>query len=150
MYTTLIQVSSTPKPSPLRGIDHVQLAMPPGGEAAARQFYTGVLGIPEVPKPAELSGRGGCWFELGPTRVHVGVDPDFHPARKAHPALLVGGLAVFVAGAGIELRWADDVPGMVHGYVDDPFGNRIELVEAAAPVDIESSVAVPGAARHAE
>jgi catechol 2,3-dioxygenase-like lactoylglutathione lyase family enzyme len=132
MYTTLIQVSKAPKPSPFRGIDHVQLAMPPGGEAAARQFYTGVLGIPDVPKPAELAGRGGCWFELGSTRVHLGVEEDFRPARKAHPALLVDGLAAFVEAVGIEFRWADDVPGMVHGYVDDPFGNRIELIDGGA------------------
>jgi catechol 2,3-dioxygenase-like lactoylglutathione lyase family enzyme len=131
MYTTLIQVSSTPTPSPFRGIDHIQLAMPPGGEAAARQFYTGVLGIPDVAKPPELTGRGGCWFELGPTRVHLGVEEGFRPARKAHPALLVDGLAAFVDATGIEFRWADDVPGMVHGYVDDPFGNRIELIDTS-------------------
>jgi catechol 2,3-dioxygenase-like lactoylglutathione lyase family enzyme len=129
MCTSLIQVSRTPKPSPLRGIDHVQLAMPPGGETAARQFYTGVLGIPEVPKPPQLAGRGGCWFELGPTRVHLGVEDDFRPARKAHPALRVDGLSAFVDAAGLTFRWADDVPGMVHGYVDDPFGNRIELID---------------------
>jgi len=129
MYTTLIQVSPPDQP-PFVGIDHVQLAMPRGGEETARRFYTDVLGLPEVAKPAALAGRGGCWFELGPTRVHLGVEDDFRPARKAHPALRVTGLAEFVDAAGLAFAWADDVPGMVHGYVDDPFGNRIELVDA--------------------
>jgi catechol 2,3-dioxygenase-like lactoylglutathione lyase family enzyme len=114
----------------LLGIDHVQLAMPPGGEDAARSFYQGVLGLVEVPKPPVLAARGGCWFELGATRVHLGVEDGFRPARKAHPALLVAGLAAFVAAAGLAFTWVDDVPGLVHGYIDDPFGNRIELVEA--------------------
>jgi catechol 2,3-dioxygenase-like lactoylglutathione lyase family enzyme len=133
MYTTLIQVSATDHPEPaLRGIDHVQLAMPPGGEDRARSFYRDVLGIPEVPKPAALAGRGGCWFEDGPVRVHLGVEDPFRPARKAHPALLVDGLAAFVDATGLAFAWADDVPGLVHGYVDDPFGNRLELVDAGA------------------
>jgi catechol 2,3-dioxygenase-like lactoylglutathione lyase family enzyme len=131
MYTTLIQVSAAAQP-PFAGIDHVQLAMPRGQEEAARLFYTGVLGLPEVPKPAPLASRGGCWFELGPTRVHLGVEDDFRPARKAHPALLVRGLAAFVDAVGLVFTWADDVPGLVHGYVEDPFGNRIELVDAGA------------------
>ena len=133
MYTTLIQVSATDQPPAgpaLRGIDHVQLAMPRGEEAAARRFYQGVLGLSEVAKPAVLAARGGCWFEQGSTRVHLGVDDDFRPARKAHPALLVDGLVAFVDAAGFAFTWADDVPGLVHGYVDDPFGNRIELVDA--------------------
>ena len=70
-------------------IDHVQLAMPPGGEQAARDFYSGVLGLPEVPKPPVLAARGGCWFERDGVRLHLGVEEDFRPARKAHPALLV-------------------------------------------------------------
>jgi catechol 2,3-dioxygenase-like lactoylglutathione lyase family enzyme len=129
MYTTLIHVSAPDQPQ-FAGIDHVQLAMPRGEEEAARRFYTAVLGLPGVAKPVQLAGRGGCWFELGPTRVHLGVEDEFRPARKAHPALLVVGLAAFVDAAGLAFTWADDVPGMVHGYVDDPFGNRIELVDA--------------------
>ena len=70
----------------LLGLDHVQLAMPAGEEEAARRFYVGLLGLTEVPKPAEQRRRGGCWFEAGTVRVHLGVDPDFRPARKAHPA----------------------------------------------------------------
>jgi catechol 2,3-dioxygenase-like lactoylglutathione lyase family enzyme len=115
---------------PFAGIDHVQLAMPRGQEDVARLFYTGVLGLPEVPKPPALAARGGCWFELGATRVHLGVEDDFRPARKAHPALAVVGLAAFVDATGLPFTWADDVPGLDHGYVTDPFGNRIELVDA--------------------
>ncbi len=129
MYTTIIQVSGVDKP-PWRGIDHVQLAMPVGAEDDAGAFYAGVLGIPEVPKPPELAARGGCWFEVGSTRVHLGVEADFRPARKAHPALLVAGLRGFAARRGLAITWADDIPGKVRGYVDDPFGNRIELVDA--------------------
>jgi catechol 2,3-dioxygenase-like lactoylglutathione lyase family enzyme len=142
MYTTLIQVSATDHPQPaLCGIDHVQLAMPRDGEARARTFYVDALGLVEVPKPAALAGRGGCWFELGTTRVHLGVEDDFRPARKAHPALLVDGLDAFVTARGLAFTWADDVPDVVHGYVDDPFGNRIELVDAGAarPADSGAS-----------
>jgi len=110
------------------GIDHVQLAIPAGGEDAARAFFT-ALGIPEVPKPPALAARGGCWFEAGAVRVHVGIDDDFHPARKAHPALVVRDLRRLVERAGLEMTWADDIPGVVRGHVFDPFGNRIELIE---------------------
>jgi len=110
-------------------IDHVQLAMPAGGEDAARAFYATALGIPEVPKPPGLAGRGGCWFEAGAVRVHVGVDGDFHPARKAHPAFVVRDLRELVERAGLAVTWADDIPGVVRGHVSDPFGNRIELIE---------------------
>jgi catechol 2,3-dioxygenase-like lactoylglutathione lyase family enzyme len=112
------------------GIDHVQLAMPAGREAVARAFYADVLGLREVPKPPVLAARGGCWFEHGPVRVHLGVDADFVPARKAHPALLVRDLAGFVASSGLAVRWSDEVPGTVRCHLDDPFGNRIELIEA--------------------
>jgi len=111
------------------GIDHVQLAMPAGGEGAARGFYTGLLGIPEVPKPAYLAARGGCWFEAPPLRVHLGVEANFRPARKAHPGLMVADFAVLcaaLAAAGHPVTADADDPG--HGYVDDPFGNRIELI----------------------
>lgn len=111
-------------------LDHVQLAMPAGGEDAAAAFYEGVLGIPRVPKPPTLAARGGCWFEDGHgLRLHLGVDPCFRPARKAHPALVVDDwstLAARLAAAGVEVRDGDQ-PGQ--RYVDDPFGNRIELIE---------------------
>ena len=125
-------MSADPAARGLIGLDHVQLAMPAGGEADAEAFYSGVLGIPRVAKPAELAARGGCWFERDGLRVHLGVDSDFRPARKAHPALAVRGLATFVVhlrSLGVEVRPGDGVPGMTQAYLDDPFGNRLELVE---------------------
>lgn len=109
-------------------LDHVQLAMPSGGEETAEAFYTGLLGIPRVPKPAPLAARGGCWFENGPLKVHLGVEEDFRPARKAHPAFVVDSLDALtdrLRAAGVEVR-DGDMAGQV--YVDDPFGNRIELI----------------------
>ena len=114
------------------GIDHVQLAMPPGGEAAARHFYSGLLGLPEVPKPPLLAARGGCWFEGPAVRLHLGVEPDFRPAKKAHPALLVDdldGLAAELAAAGATVVPDTDLPGVKRCHVADPFGNRIELIQ---------------------
>jgi hypothetical protein len=78
-------------------LEHVQLAMPAGGESRAREFYQGALEIPEVPKPPYLAKRGGCWFERGDLKIHLGVEADFRPARKAHPALLIEGLTVLAA-----------------------------------------------------
>ena len=113
-------------------IDHVQLAMPPGGEAVARRFYGDVLGFKEVPKPAALTGRGGVWFQSGLVHLHLGVEADFRPARKAHPALRVEGLAVLLArcgDAGHPVEPDVPLPGLIRAHVADPFGNRIELVE---------------------
>lgn len=106
--------------------------MPPGGEAQARTFYEGVLGIPEVSKPANLAARGGCWFQRGALKVHLGVEVDFHPARKAHPAFLVEGLPALISkirDAGLEVKTDEPLDGYDRVYVDDPFGNRIELLE---------------------
>ncbi len=111
-------------------IDHVQLAMPVGGEALARTFYVDLLGLQEVPKPAVLAARGGCWFEAGPVRVHLGVETPFQPARKAHPAFVLTQLEDFVAAHGLSVRWSDEIPGTVRCHLDDPFGNRIELIGA--------------------
>jgi len=116
----------------LVAVDHVQLAMPPGGEDEARRFYGGVLGLPEIPKPPELAGRGGCWFGSTGVQVHVGVEADFRPARKAHPAFRVRRVAVLAVRArAAGYRVVDDVPirGFSRVFVDDPFGNRIELME---------------------
>jgi catechol 2,3-dioxygenase-like lactoylglutathione lyase family enzyme len=115
-------------------LDHVQLAMPSGREADAVGFYEGVLGIPQVPKPPHLAVRGGCWFERGELKVHVGVEADFRPATKAHPAFIVDGLDALVAAVRSAGLHADDEPldGYHRAYVEDPFGNRIELMEPHA------------------
>ncbi len=113
-------------------IDHVQLAMPQGGEAAARAFYTGLLGIAEAPKPPHLAKRGGCWFESGALKVHLGVDSTFQPAKKAHPAFIVEnlpGLKAKLAAAGVAMRDDEPLEGYDRCYADDPFGNRLELME---------------------
>lgn len=116
----------------IEAIDHVQLAMPAGGEDAAVEFYDGILGITRVPKPERLAARGGCWFENDRLKVHLGVDPDFRAAQKAHPALIASNLDDLVAAfeaADIEVRRDDPFAGGKRIYVDDPFGNRIELIE---------------------
>ena len=120
------------------GLDHVQLAMPAGDEAerAADGFYVDVLGLTRVAKPAALAARGGCWYESPSVRIHLGVEPDFRPAVKAHPALLVDDLDIAcerIVAAGGEVRPADDVPGVFRIHTDDPFGNRIELIQAVGP-----------------
>jgi catechol 2,3-dioxygenase-like lactoylglutathione lyase family enzyme len=115
-------------------IEHVQLAMPPGREDEARAFYRGVLGFTEVPKPPDLAKRGGAWFEGEGAKIHLGVDARFVASAKAHVALLVEDLAAWLdtcraSGA----RVVDDdapMPGWRRAYVYDPFGNRIELMEA--------------------
>jgi catechol 2,3-dioxygenase-like lactoylglutathione lyase family enzyme len=115
-------------------IEHVRLAMPAGGEDAARQFYAGILGIGETPKPPHLAARGGCWFERDNLKIHVGVEADFRPARKAHVALLVTGLPELqetLKAHGYALKDDEPLEGYRRIYVDDPFGNRIELMEAA-------------------
>ena len=115
------------------GIEHVQLAMPAGGEDAARGFYSGLLGLPERAKPERLAPRGGCWFEAPGVKLHLGVDVDFRPAQKAHPALLVDDLAALVVAltaAGVEIGPDEPADGRARCYVNDPFGNRIELIQS--------------------
>jgi len=114
------------------GLDHVQLAIPPGEETAARQFYSGLLGLSEVARPDVLAGRGGVWFQGGTAQVHLGVEPDFRPARKAHPALVVchlAGLVERLRAAGVPVTADVPLSGMERVHVSDPFGNRLELVE---------------------
>jgi len=113
-------------------LDHVQLAMPEGGEHQARLFYVGLLGFKEIAKPSNLAARGGVWFERGPVKVHLGVEKEFSPARKAHPAFLVDDLAALaktLAAGGVAIREDEPLPGYRRCYVSDPFGNRIELME---------------------
>jgi catechol 2,3-dioxygenase-like lactoylglutathione lyase family enzyme len=116
----------------ITGLDHVQLAMPRGEEERARAFYAGLLGLTELGKPEPLASRGGCWFELGRTVVHLGVEPEFAPARKAHPAFLVEDLESArreLAAAGAPVVPDDTLPDVRRFYTADPFGNRIELIQ---------------------
>jgi len=120
---------------PIVGIEHVQIAMPPGEESVARKFYSEVLGIPEVPKPPNLVKRGGVWFESGSVKIHLGIEKEFRPARKAHPALLVANLAGLVEklrSHHIDVIDGEPIDGYWRVYVSDPFGNRIELMERYA------------------
>ena len=119
---------------PVYGIDHVQLAIPIHCEGKARDFYGGVLGLAEVPKPTHLQSRGGLWFESGTLRLHLGADQSFVPARKAHPAFLVRGLPELVSrceASGYAVHRDTPLEGYDRVYVFDPFGNRIELMEPA-------------------
>jgi catechol 2,3-dioxygenase-like lactoylglutathione lyase family enzyme len=115
-------------------LDHVQLAMPPHRETEADAFYQDVLGFVAVAKPEPLASRGGRWYRSGDVQVHLGVEADFRPARKAHPALAVRGfdeLIVQLDARGAVWRRDEELPGVRRLYVDDPFGNRIELIDAA-------------------
>jgi catechol 2,3-dioxygenase-like lactoylglutathione lyase family enzyme len=116
-------------------LHHVQLAIPPGGEEACRAFWSGVLGLDELEKPPVLAARGGCWFRGGGLEVHLGVEQDFAPARKAHPGILVDdlrGLAGTLAAAGVEVTWDGEFPGHDRFYAADPFGNRLEFLEPSS------------------
>jgi len=124
-------IVQTPSMRILR-LDHVQLAMPAGGDESATAFYEGLLGIPRVAKPPHLEVRGGCWFEDGDLKIHLGVDDDFRSARKAHPGLIVDDLAALVvrlAEGGVAVGLDQPLAGFERVYVDDPFGNRLELME---------------------
>ena len=114
-------------------IDHVQIAMPAGGEEKARAFYASLLGFTEIPKPPDLAKRGGAWFQSGNVQLHLGVENDFHPARKAHPAFVVDEIdAVLekVQLAGYETDTSQPpLDGYKRAHIFDPFGNRIELMQ---------------------
>ncbi len=113
-------------------LDHLQIAIPAGGEERARAFYGGLLGLAETPKPEILRGRGGLWFALeGGIGLHLGIDPAFRPATKAHPGFLSGDLGALLArleSAGHDIMRGRDPQGRARAYVDDPFGNRLELI----------------------
>jgi catechol 2,3-dioxygenase-like lactoylglutathione lyase family enzyme len=116
----------------ITALDHVQLAAPPGSEDALRAFYTGVLGMTEIPKPPVLAARGGCWFQAGGVQLHLGVEEDFRPARKAHPGLRVTGIeacAAQLTAGGAQVVWDDNLPGHRRFYAEDPVGNRLEFLE---------------------
>jgi catechol 2,3-dioxygenase-like lactoylglutathione lyase family enzyme len=118
----------------ITGLDHVQVAMPRGAEAAARAFYAGLLGMTELPKPPALAARGGCWFTSGAAVLHLGVAEPFSPARKAHPAFLaddIGRLQAALTAAGYECVRSDgEIPGVRRFHTHDPFGNRVEFQQA--------------------
>lgn len=118
-------------PAFLVALDHVQLAMPAGGEPDARQFYGGLLGLAEMAKPEPLAARGGVWFEQGAVRLHFGVEQDFRPARKAHPAFRVADLDALrrrLEAAGVAIVDDEALPGERRFYAADPFGNRLEFL----------------------
>jgi catechol 2,3-dioxygenase-like lactoylglutathione lyase family enzyme len=120
------------------GIDHVQLAAPPGCEADARRFFSGLLGLPEIPKPAPLAARGGAWFQCGAQQIHVGVENDFRAARKAHAALRLASEGALDAlkrrlqEAGVATREDHEIEETARFFADDPWGNRLEFVAARA------------------
>jgi catechol 2,3-dioxygenase-like lactoylglutathione lyase family enzyme len=117
---------------PIEALDHVQLAMPVGEEDLARSFYSGLLGTPEVAKPPHLAKRGGCWFERGPLKVHLGVEHEFRPDRKAHPAFTVTNLTALITrlrDGNVVIDDDEPLPGHDRCYVSDPFGNRLEFRE---------------------
>jgi catechol 2,3-dioxygenase-like lactoylglutathione lyase family enzyme len=117
----------------ITGLDHVQIAAPPGAEPAACEFFGELLGLEEVEKPEALRGRGGAWFQLGAQQLHVGIEAEFAPARKAHPALRVpagelDGLAARLEAAGVPVSWDDALLPVRRFYAEDPWGNRLELI----------------------
>ena len=113
-------------------IDHIQIAIPAGEEDKARSFYV-QLGFTEIPKPPDLAKRGGAWFQAGSVQLHLGVEAEFRPARKAHPAFLVNDLDALltsVQNAGYKTDTSQPpLDGYKRAHVFDPFGNRIELME---------------------
>ena len=114
-------------------IDHVQIAMPAGEEETARSYYINLLGFTEIPKPPELAKRGGVWFQSENVQLHLGVEKDFHPARKAHPAFIVDDLNAILEKVQLSgHEWDQSQPpldGYKRAHIYDPFGNRIELME---------------------
>ncbi|MGW3142631.1 VOC family protein [Streptomyces sp. NPDC001139] len=116
----------------LIAVDHVQLAAPAGSEDLLRAYYTDVLGMTEIPKPPVLAARGGCWFQAGAVQLHLGVEEDFRPARKAHPGLRVTGIDAYAArleAEGAQVVWDGNLPGHRRFYSEDPVGNRLEFLE---------------------
>lgn len=115
-----------------RKIDHIQLAAPKGCEEAAREFFSGILGLAEVEKPEELKKRGGVWFEFSTFQLHIGVEDPFTPAKKAHPAFVVENLEelkLHLKEKNIAYKEDDNLPGANRIFLEDPFGNRLELLE---------------------
>ncbi|MFF2922000.1 glyoxalase [Streptomyces celluloflavus] len=115
----------------ITGLDHIQLAAPPGTEDALRAYYVDLLGMTERPKPPALAARGGCWFEAGTARIHLGIDPDHHPSKKSHPGICVTDIDTFaaaLAAGGAPVTWDDNLPGIRRFFSVDPVGNRLEFL----------------------
>ncbi|MFJ9819860.1 VOC family protein [Streptomyces sp. NPDC101151] len=120
----------------LAAVDHVQLAAPPGSEDTLRAYYVDVLGMTEIPKPPVLAARGGCWFRAGAVQLHLGIEEDFRPARKAHPGLRVREIEAYaarLAAHGALVTWDDSLPGHRRFYSEDPVGNRLEFLDTVRP-----------------
>lgn len=116
----------------LTGIDHIQIAAPPNSEEQARQFYGELLGMKEIPKPENLKGRGGCWFQCGAQEVHIGIQETFTPAKKAHPGFTVNALQQLksrLEAAHCTISDEPPIAGRARFFTHDPFGNRIEFLE---------------------
>lgn len=116
----------------IEGLHHVQVSCPAGSEDSLRAFYSGVLAMTELTKPTALAARGGVWFRRGTAEIHCGVEGEFRPARKAHPGLVCGdvdAVAEVCVAAGYEVSWDDNFPGFRRFYVNDPVGNRLELMQ---------------------
>jgi catechol 2,3-dioxygenase-like lactoylglutathione lyase family enzyme len=114
-------------------LDHIQIAAPEGCEAAAREFYGSILGMEEIEKPPILRARGGCWFQCGYQQLHIGVERDFRPAKKAHPAFVVADLDELrgeLAAQGIAVVDDRELPATRRFYAEDPWGNRLEFIES--------------------
>ncbi|MEV0485944.1 VOC family protein [Streptomyces sp. NPDC050508] len=121
----------------LTAVDHVQLAAPVGSEDALRSYYVDTLGMTEIPKPPVLAARGGCWFGAGAVQLHLGIEADFRPAKKAHPGLRVTDIEAYAArlkSLGASVTWDEDLPGYRRFYSEDPVGNRLEFLEPVATV----------------
>ncbi len=117
---------------PILSLDHLQVAIPVGGENRAREFYTGILGFTEIEKPAPMAGRSSIWFAAGAVNLHLGIEPEFHPAKRAHPAFVVDDLDEILAAcerAGLTTRPDTSFNGFRRVHVLDPFGNRLELMQ---------------------
>jgi len=120
-------------PLTMRGFDHVQVAIPPGSEDRCRAFYVELLGMTELTKPPVLAARGGLWLRSGAVEIHLGVEADFRPARKAHPAIRIGGLdalADHLKAAGYDVSWDELIAGIRRFFTHDPLGNRLEFIAA--------------------
>jgi|SRR5580704_14859190 catechol 2,3-dioxygenase-like lactoylglutathione lyase family enzyme len=121
-----------------QGIDHVQIAAPPGAETAARRFFGDLLGLAEVPKPDPLAARGGLWFQCGAQQIHIGIEKDFRPARKAHAALrlrdegALDALRERMSAGGVATREDREIEDAARFFADDPWGNRLEFVASRA------------------